>query len=160
MQKRPFVLLEVLIALAILSLVLVPLISSPLRLFKKRQGALVELAQKRQAAVIFYRLLQKFKTNHPEWKFSSVGPAKDEKLPLPFPFEFEIEKIGKITGPFHYHLCYNKRIPGDIWNLNQCILYCTVCFKKECNFNRDRSEKEGFQILVARPFNRDAQWNQ
>lgn len=149
MQKRPFVLLEVLIAIAILSMTLAPLIGSPFLLLKKQRQTLIELTEYRHAPIVFYRLLKGWKQLHPKWDFPKLGDVTPKALP--FTYSFDVTGLDTFNEPFHYHLYYHER-GIKIKDLNLCMLYCAICFKKKCRFEKAKSEGnlEAFQLIIAR----------
>ena len=68
MKKRPFLLLEILLAFLLVVLCLVPLISQPLKLYKKDLVFLEELERERLADWTFTEIKEKLLKNEIPWK--------------------------------------------------------------------------------------------
>jgi hypothetical protein len=150
MKRKPFILLEILLAIALLSLCLTPIIGSPLRLFKKQKTQLIQLSQERFAPIVFYEILKTFKARHPKWNFSTRGKSKSEKRPLPVDFSFSVEGLKNPICPNHYHLYYHNTTP--IEDLKLCILYCNICFQYDCPFSKstDKERQVAFQLVIQK----------
>ncbi len=79
-MKRPFALLEVLIALSLVLLCAIPLLVKPIHVYRYEMAALEEMEGERLA----------------DWTFSEI---KEEMLKGKIPWE-KIPKMGHETGPF------------------------------------------------------------
>lgn len=104
MKKRPFVLIEVLIAMALLALCAFPLISEPIFSYKKMRDHLFELELEREIENIYYEIRKK------TLKFESINRSKISLAPI----EISVAGLGKkiYTHP-HYHL-YHSAPKGHI----------------------------------------------
>lgn len=98
MQKRTFLLMEILIALFLVSLCIIPLIGQPLRLAKNEFQKLELMEKERLADWIFSEVKEMFLKNEIPW----------EKIP----------ELQKTTGPFfmpavkiQFPGCKEKKIP-------------------------------------------------
>ena len=111
MKKRPFVLLEVLLALFLVIIALVPLVRQPLKLYRSEMIFLEEMERERLADWTFSEIREQFLKGEIPWK---KLPAKGEKsdpfflpkaavhLPLSSPKEvgrsFTLRCIGEKKG--------------------------------------------------------------
>lgn len=120
--KRPFILIEIVIAISLLASCALPLISSSMLAFKKRKKELIHLELERQGELLFYRFLK----HH----LSSVVYDKIPQFtgePKAFePLKLEID--GQILTYYpHYHLFYDhKNPPGETMTAK-----CKICISKE-----------------------------
>ena len=134
MKKRPFILIELLLAITFLSVALLPLIGGPFLYLNKHKKNLLELELERESEGIFYDILIDFRTSFPQWKFDENYNVTN-KLP---PKEILIGGLSPITVFPHYHIYHHK--PHDS-NINSYPLHCTICFnfseKEKCHFKKN-----------------------
>ncbi len=120
-QRRPFILIEVLLAIALLTLCAFPIINASLKSYRYQRDQLIELQLERQAELAFYNVLKEMlPTDYDTLKtarkpFESLGELK---LPL--------EGV-EITYYPHFHLYYS----GNSSSINYRKLLCRICFPKE-----------------------------
>ncbi len=121
-EKRPFILIEVFIAIALLTLCAFPLINSSLRSYYYQRDHLMELELERQAEILFYHILKKELPAQYDaikkgaWKLSK--PLKELKL-----------QLGEVEATFypHYHLYYSGKSSSDTHRK----VHCGICFPKK-----------------------------
>ncbi|MCB1116174.1 MAG: hypothetical protein KDK71_06860 [Chlamydiia bacterium] len=120
--KRPFILFEIVIAIALLASCALPLISSSMLAFKKRKMGLIELELERQGELLFYQFL---KNNLFFVTYDEILQYKGE--PKDFePFMLTVDDQ-IITYYPHYHLFYDhKNPPGETMTAK-----CKICISKE-----------------------------
>ncbi len=106
MNKRPFILIEVLIAIALLALCAFPLISEPLFSQKTMRKKFFELELEREAEKIYYEILKT------PLEFSKIPKENPPKTKLP-PLEISIEGLGRKTYMPYYYLYHNARKERD-----------------------------------------------
>ena len=142
-EKRPFILIEVFIAIALLTLCAFPLISSSLRTYYYQRDHLIELEMERQAELLFYRILKEnlpagYDAIKTAWKDSK--PLNELKLPL-----------GGVKATFypHYHLYYSANSSSDTHRK----VHCGICFPKKeeklCFLKREKFPYK-FDFLVKK----------
>lgn len=131
-QKRPFILIEVFLAIALLSLCAFPLISSSLRSFYSQKKSLLKLELERHAELYFYQVLKKDvsslnydKISH---KTSLWTPFKDLKL--------SFDGINQTYYP-HYHLYWKKSDSPTHKKIS-----CDICFPTKKDYCPNNGEKE------------------
>ncbi|MCB1084707.1 MAG: hypothetical protein KDK60_01245 [Chlamydiia bacterium] len=124
-EKRPFLLLEILLALGLLALCAFPLLSSQLTCYKKGRETLVQLELERQAELIFYEALKK-EIPKKTWDELSNQPVNSKIKDVPF--VIDLPGVGKSQWLIHTHLfhCHNNDYTGP----NRIIHY-DVCFLKK-----------------------------
>ena len=91
-KKRHFILLEILIAVALLSLCITPLITHPIRLYKKELKTLEELQIQRLKHEAFLAIKKQLFKNKIDW--DSFSNKNREKVPIHEIKELEIEIDG------------------------------------------------------------------
>lgn len=147
MKKRPFVLLEVLLAIAILALAFVPLAGSPFLMFKKQRDELITLELEREAEVIFYNLLKNFRRYHPDWGFETKHSKSFEWKE---PVTIDVQGLGRATYKVHYHLSHRRDKKSHLLYK----LWCNICFevpKKDCKVSRQKGKQpHTFNFVVKR----------
>ncbi|MDJ0652291.1 MAG: hypothetical protein QNJ27_04735 [Simkaniaceae bacterium] len=135
-QKRPFILIEVFIAIALLTLCAFPLIGSSIRSYRVQKKQLLELELERQAELYFYQILKE-----------KIGGFDYDSIPIrdlsQTPFK-ELELFfgeTKIVYYPHYHLY----CPSN--NKTHKELKCTICFPIKKNRCQNSYE---FNFLVKK----------
>lgn len=128
MHKRPFILMELMIALSLLSIAFLPLLGTPFFYLKKHKKNLLELELERESEEIFYEILTDFRKNFPEWNFCEEYNTSKKLLPR----KITIDGLDLITVFPHYHIYHHK--PHDA-NIDSYPLHCTICF----NLSNDTS---------------------
>lgn len=83
MKRRTFLLLEVLIALFLVTLCIIPLVREPLRMLKKEMAKIEEMEKERLADYVYSQLREKFLKNEIPW--SQIPKKKEIKGPLSLP---------------------------------------------------------------------------
>lgn len=133
MKKRPFVLIEVLIAVALLTLCAIPLIADPLFAHRKMAKKLFELEQEREAEKIYFAVLQK------ELSMKNITREQNVITPLNS-VEITIDGLGKKAYPnAHYHLyhCRQKTTTGPFYNI-----HLRICFD-----DSEKGDKYSFNFV-------------
>ncbi len=127
MHRRPFVLIEVFIAIALLAVCAFPLIRYPLFAYEKQKNHLVAMELQRHAELIFYDVLKHI--DEFSWETfprqKKENPERVEEVTISIPF------MGKIKRASHCHIynAHQKDHPHDVRHL-----HCDVCFpEKDCN---------------------------
>ena len=126
MNKRPFVLIEILIAIALLSLCAFPLISEPLFSQKTMRKKFFELELEREAEKIYYEILKT------PLEFSKISTKYSQKTKLP-PLEISIEGLGTKTYTPHYHLYHSakKEHENGIYKIHLGICFADCDYKNQ-----------------------------
>ena len=111
MQKRPFALFEVVIALAILALSAPLLVKWPFQRAHQEKKILTTLKGQRYSTLVFPLIVKHLTTCHPKWDFPNEPEAKEKTHSLarglPQAFEDDLSQIRAFfPGPdsAHYHL--------------------------------------------------------
>jgi len=129
MKRRPFILVELLICVAILSLCAVPLLGYPYFSYRKQKEQLLKIEKQRQAEVLFYDLLRNF-----DHKWESISFDYKNKTYLD-PLVLEIEGLGTTTLYPHYHLYVHPNAKATKTNKGIAKLWCCFCIenkKEDC----------------------------
>lgn len=127
MKKHPFILLELFIALALVSFFSLPLVHGHFFYQSKQKERLLNLEKERKAEALFYQIYLNLEKNHP---LSSIQKAWKT---LPFSLKedfvtFDLGKLGKTKLYWHYHLY------SYVDQKKPCRkLYCQICFTKDQN---------------------------
>lgn len=123
MKKRTFVLLELFIAIALVSLVSPPLVRGIALYLNKQKEALLQLEKERRVEELFYQVCENLNENHVLEKISqkSVNATYPER---PKPITFDLGSLGKEKLFWHYHL-YTKCKVGSLRKLR-----FKICFLK------------------------------
>lgn len=105
--KRPFILLEILIALALISLFALPLVRAPLETIHEETKALTRLEVERNADLAFAEIKELFYTQSIPWD----SFAKDQ----PLTHSLGTQKIGARTfeRTAHINISWEKEIAGE-----------------------------------------------
>lgn len=142
MNKRPFILIELLVAISILSLCIIPIVTHPYHTYNKQLEALLEIEKERQVEVLFFDLLKDVPVS---WKDLSFNSKKTEPLPT---IQMKIEGIGTVPVFASYRLFVHKNAKDTKNDKHIANLWC--CFELE-------TEKEKVHNLKhpkrKKPFN-------
>ena len=127
MKKRPFILVELLISIAILSLCAIPLMGYPYFSYKRQKKQLLEIEKQRQAEILFYDFLKGLNCT---WE--NLGFEFKEKMDLD-PVNLEIEGLGSTTIYPHCHFYVHPNAKNTKTTKNIAKLWCCFCIedKKE-----------------------------
>lgn len=117
--KRPFLLIEVFIAIALLTLCAFPIISSSLRSFTFQKEHLIELELERQAELYFYQVL---KERASALDFDTI-PSKRVTWTSFKELELSLGEIKRTYYP-HYHLYYSSNSKSKTHKK----IWCLICF--------------------------------
>ncbi|MCB1066958.1 MAG: hypothetical protein KDK56_02100 [Simkania sp.] len=106
MKKRPFILLELFIALALVALFSLPLVHGQIFYVREQKKRLLEIEKELKAEQCFYRVCEVLTEKHPLHKISGKSVTDpfsldDNKI------TFDFGLIGKQTYYWHYHLYSN-----------------------------------------------------
>lgn len=85
MKKQPFLLLEILISILLVSLCLIPLIQSPIRSYKAQVRLLEEMEGERLAEWTFSEIREMLLKNEIPWE--KLPKPNQTTLPFPLPFQ-------------------------------------------------------------------------
>ena len=88
MKKKPYLLLETLIAIALLALCAVPILETPFRLFQKELSLLEDIELERLADIVFSEAYAKLCQR--QWNWIELSEASSQK---PLTFEFPKQEI-------------------------------------------------------------------
>ncbi len=146
MQKRPFALLEVVIALAILALSAPLLVKWPFQRARQEKRFLATLKGQRYSTLVFPLIVKHLTTRHPKWDFPNEPEAKEttHSLSKDLPPAFE-EDLSQIRDFFpcpdsaHYHLYYHhgtKKTSLPLEKKNVVKLWCVICLTDSCQFKK------------------------
>jgi len=139
-SKGFFILTELFICIALLSICVMPLIGYPYYSYRKQREQLLEIEKQRQAEILFYELLKNIKHqyawDHIDRRYSDWHSLKTIFL--------DIDGLGKISFSTHYHLCHfhpEKHEQGDAKNLRK--IWCVFCFETssiKCSYKKKKKE--------------------
>ena len=141
-QKQGFVLIEVFIAIALLSLSAFPLISASLHSYQLQKNQLFALELERQAELHFYQVLKE-----------SIGDLSFDQISsrpsLWTPFKELKVQLGEVKQTFypHYHLYYYAQSKSPTHKK----LFCSICFPTQKN-RCPNSRKKGAQSNQKTPY--------
>lgn len=144
MRKRPFVLLEILIALLIVMLCLSPLIREPLKHYQTEMQSLEELEKQRIADWTFTEIQEQLLKNEIPW---DQLPARGKCAPL-FALSCASMQIpGCAAKPIPRYIsirCHaeKKNVKGDLYKL----LYIHVLFSKD----EEIKVEAAFRLIVQK----------
>ena len=124
MKKRPFILVELLIAIAILSLCAIPLLGYPYFSYRKQRGQLLEIEFQRQAEILFYDLLKDL-----NYSWESLGFDHKKRTDMDS-IKLEIEGLGPIIIYPHYHLYVAPNAKKTKMNQGVAKLWCSFCLEE------------------------------
>lgn len=155
MKKRPFLLLEVLIALTLILVCIVPLVMRPLELYRTENELLWEMERERLADWTYSEIKEKLLKNAIPWK--SLPDEKKKKIAYPLePAELSIPggKTKTLQRSFTLELKKEKvGLKGEIYRLLQVELtFSPRLSKKKRDFQYltmvrklqlEQNEKEG-----------------
>ncbi|WP_420421544.1 hypothetical protein [Simkania sp.] len=135
MKKRPFILLELFIALALVALFSLPLVHGQFFYAREQKKRLLEIEKELKAEECFYRVCEKLTAKHPLHKIS--GKSVND----PFSFDdnkisFDFGLLGKQTYYWHYHLYSNVAQEKDCRKLR-----IKICFLEKRNEKCETSAK-------------------
>lgn len=120
--RRPFILIEIVIAICLLASCAIPLISSSVLAYKKRKNGLIELELERQGELLFYQFLKHHVSNV---NYDKIPQYNSESKPFQ-PLKVIIDDQTLTYHP-HYHLFYDhKHAPGETMTAK-----CKICIPKE-----------------------------
>jgi|GEM_PF-4789430 hypothetical protein len=120
--KRPFILIEIMIAVSLLAICAIPLVSSSIITFKTRKKQFTALELERKGELLFYQFL---KEELSTVNFEQISKAK-EKIKDFKTFILSIDDQ-KITFYPHYHLFHaHKHAPQEMMKAT-----CKICISKE-----------------------------
>ncbi len=135
--KKPFILIEIFIAISLLSTCALPLISSSMMAFKQRKKGLIELELERKAELLYYEFLKGHLSGvvYNEIPFNKSEPRSFQ------PFELIIDKQKDTFYP-HYHLFHEyPEGPNETMAAK-----CKICIPKEKGKCSDPSYKFAFFV--------------
>lgn len=120
--QRPFILIEIFIAIALLSLFALPMISYPLKSFRNAKEALLSLEKEMQAELIFYDLL----LNSHTLQWEQITRKHTQHMSR----EKMMNPDGTRERPLYYHChiyhCHDKNHP-----LNEKIVHVKICLSEK-----------------------------
>ena len=143
MKKRPFILVELMIAIAILSLCAIPLMGYPYFSYRRERKLLLEIELQRQAEILFFDLLKDLPCTWEELEFNT---RKETKLNL---IKLEVEGLGSIKIHPHYRLYVHPNAKDTKINQGIAKVWCTFCLDE----SKDSCEKKNsytFNFLAVR----------
>jgi len=129
-QRRPFILIEVFIAIALLTLCAFPLIGFSLKMYRYQKEQLLMLELERQAELYFYQILKEKISN---LDFNKVS-AKHVLWTFSKELEILFEGEKQVYYP-HYHLYHAPNIKSKTHK----NIWCEICFPRKqigCSKNR------------------------
>jgi hypothetical protein len=147
MKKRPFVLVELLICIAILSLCAIPLMGYPYYSYKKQKETLLEIEKQRQAEILFYNFLKNLNCT---WE--NISFEYKEKTALD-PINLEIEGLGSTTVYPHCHLYVHPNAKNTKTTKNIAKLWCCFCIenkKEACSIKWDTHTPYTFNLYAKK----------
>lgn len=125
MNKRPFILIELLLAISILSVCIIPIITYPYYTYNKQLASLLTIEKERQAEVLFFDLLRDFPVS---WEQVSFDVQKKEPLPT---IQMEIDGIGKVPIFASYRLFVHSNGKKTKTEKHIANLWCTFILETE-----------------------------
>lgn len=123
-QKRPFILIEVFIAIALLTLCAFPLIGSSIHSYRRQKEQLLMLELERQAELYFYQVL---KEKVGDLDYDSISTQTASWKPFK-ELELSLGETKVVYYP-HYHLYYNPKSKSETHKK----VWCEICFPTKKN---------------------------
>lgn len=139
-KKRPFVLIEVFIAIALLTLSAFPLIGSSIHSYRKQKELLLSLELEREAELYFYQIL---KEKVKELSYDAIPTQTAFRTLFP-ELELSLGAIKEVYHP-HYHLYYKASSKSK----TDKTVWCKICFPKDKNSCPEKSYKFAFLVRKA-----------
>ena len=126
MNKRPFILIEVLLCVAILALCAIPIIGYPFYSFRERKEKLLQIEKERQAELIFFDLMKNIQHTHAWKEIGRAYSTKFDKRDL----SVVIDGFGEVIFNTHTHLyhCHPDKNKSGYRKI-----HFKVCFEEKCN---------------------------
>lgn len=150
MKKRPFVLLELFIAIAMVAFFSLPLVQGHSFYVKKQKERLLKLEKERKAEELFYEICKNLTQTHPLEKITGAWKKEIHTFKTKS-VTFDLGKLGKEPFYWHYHL-YSHHTSKE----KPCRkLHCKICFikdpKQECNTPRKFADADyGFILTIQK----------
>ncbi|MEM8727755.1 MAG: hypothetical protein AAGE99_03500 [Chlamydiota bacterium] len=138
-RKQPFILIEIFIAIALLTLCAFPLIGSSIHSYRKQKEQLLVLELERQAELYFYQILKE-----------KIGELDYDSIPtrttLWKPFKALELSLGEVKAVYypHYHLYYKPHSKSETHKK----VWCEICFPTKKNLCPKKPHK--FVFLVKK----------
>jgi len=150
MKKRPFILMELLLCIALLSLCAIPLLGYPYSSYKRQKALLLEIEKQRQAEILFYELLKNI--NHQcKWGGMSrkYSDRQDSQTII-----LNSEGFGDISFTTHCHLYHCHPDTHDsAKNKDIRKIWCVFCFeetKAQCSYKGEKDHPYKFVFYAKR----------
>jgi|GEM_PF-4995339 len=140
MRRRYFILVELLICVATLSLCVIPFLSYPYFTYRDRKRCLLEIEKQLQAELLFYDLLKnvskEYSWDQIDTKFSR---RRNEKTLF-----IDVDGLGSIHLKVHHHLCHYHSDKKEKQNPSTRKIWCVFYFedpKEKCSLCRGYKPK-------------------
>ncbi len=149
-KKKPFLLLEILIAILLVSICLVPLIHSPLQSYRAEKRLLEEMEGERLADWSFSEIKEKLLRNEIPWEKLPKAGGQTGPFPLPpAPIEIPGSQPKKIERT--YFLSCAKRgekegLQGEILR----ILKVDIAFEPRLSQRKKRKSDYSYRLIVRK----------
>lgn len=127
MKKRTFILVELLLAIAILSICALPILGYPYFSYRKQKELLLSIELERQAEILFYKLQRDLPCT-----WTSLGFDHNEKTSLN-PIHLDIDGLGPITIYPHIHLYIHPNSKNTKLKQGIAKVWCEFCLEKSKN---------------------------
>ncbi len=143
MEKRPFLLLEILLAISLVLLCIGPLVKGPFSLCKEGKKELIKLELERFADEK-YLFVREHLSDH---KWNEIGRAWTKTYPL-LPVTIDLGEMGRFTYPVHYHLWH--KIPKKTESSPLRTLWCKICFEEHPGKDKDNEKRFDYNFFVRK----------
>lgn len=126
-EKKSFILIEIFIAISLLSTCALPLVSSSMKAFKKRREGLIKLELERKAELLYYQFLKENVStvifeNIPKQNLKAKQNLEAKEFKT---FVLSIDNQ-KLTFYPHYHLYHKHNNPQEMMTAR-----CKICIPKD-----------------------------
>lgn len=126
MKKRPFVLLELFIAITLVAFFSLSLVRGHVFYVKMETNKLLKLEQERKAEELFYQVCKNLIKKHPSLNEITSSYEKEIHSLDAKKITFDLGKLKKHTYYWHYHL-YSHISDNKLCRK----LFCNICFSKD-----------------------------
>lgn len=135
-RKHPFILFEVFLAMALLSLAIIPITSYPYKVFEKEKKELLAIELKRLEILVFAKFIKNL-PSHISWQDLQQGEIN---------VDLGIENINmKALGQFPYSA--QIKITQNSSKDNLCLLTCEVFLEPQLKHHPKHSSMEHYLFI-------------